>query len=74
MVNGSDTGSEFTSINDYGISFGLGLPIGRYSKIDTSFEYGQLGSTDNGLTKESYFNFRLALAFGDKWFTRRQIN
>ncbi|MDC9721682.1 MAG: hypothetical protein PSN34_02760 [Urechidicola sp.] len=74
MVNGSDTGSEFTSINDYGISFGLGLPIGRFSKIDTSFEYGQLGTTSNGLTKESYFNFRVALAFGDKWFNRRQIN
>lgn len=74
MVNGSDTGSEFTSINDYGISFGLGLPIGRFSKIDTSFEYGQLGATSNGLTKETYFNFRVALAFGDKWFKRRQIN
>lgn len=74
MVNGSDTGSEFTSISDYGISFGLGLPIGRFSKIDTSFEYGQLGETSNGLTKETYFNFRVALAFGDKWFNRRQIN
>jgi len=75
MVNGSDTGSEFSSINDYGISFGLGLPIGRrHSKIDTSFEYGQLGATSNGLTKESYFNFRIGLAFGDKWFGRRQIN
>ncbi len=74
MVNGSTTGSEFTSINDYGISFGLGLPIGRFSKIDTSFEYGQLGTTSNGLTKESYFNFRIGLAFGDKWFGRRQIN
>lgn len=75
MVNGSDTGNEFTSVKDFGISFGLGLPIGkRYSNIDTSFEYGQLGTTKNGLTKETYFNFRLALAFGDKWFTRRQIN
>lgn len=75
MVNGSSTGSEFTSIKDYGISFGLGLPMGRrYSKIDTSFEYGQMGTTSNGLTKETYFNFRLALAFGDKWFGRRQIN
>ncbi|PCI11680.1 MAG: hypothetical protein COB73_01455 [Flavobacteriaceae bacterium] len=74
-VNGSGTGSEFTSITDYGISFGLGLPVGkRYSKIDTSFEYGQMGTTSNGLTKETYFNFRVALAFGDKWFGRRQIN
>lgn len=74
-VNGSDIGNEFTSVKDFGISFGLGLPIGkRYSNIDTSFEYGQLGTTKNGLTKETYFNFRLALAFGDKWFGRRQIN
>ena len=75
MVNGSDAGNEFTSIKDYGISFGLGLPIGKsYSKIDASFEYGQLGTTSNGLTKENYFNFKIALAFGDKWFRRRQIN
>ncbi|MBV1887856.1 MAG: hypothetical protein KUG51_01045 [Urechidicola sp.] len=74
-VNGNSNGSEFTSINDFGISFGLGLPIGRkYSKLNTSFEYGKRGTTDNGLTKENYFNFRLGLSFGDKWFRNYEIN
>jgi len=75
LANGNNNGSEFTSIKDYGISFGLGLPVGkRYSMLDTSFEYGVKGTTSNGLTKENYFTFRVGLAFGDKWFGKREIN
>ncbi|GAB1308915.1 hypothetical protein KH5_15980 [Urechidicola sp. KH5] len=75
MTTGSDTPGSLTSINDFGISFGFGMPIGReYSKLNTSFEFGSRGTTDNGLTKENYFNFRLAIEFGSKWFRKYEIN
>ena len=73
----SSTGNptDFTEINDFGISFGLGLPIGnQLSKVNLSFEYGNRGNTTSGLIKEKYFNLRLGLDLTDKWFRKRKIN
>lgn len=75
MVNTDLDNPQFTSIDNFGISFGMGLPVGRgYSKLDASFEYGKRGTIDNGLTKENYFNFRIGIALSDKWFKKREIN
>lgn len=75
MVNSDLDNPQFTSIDDFGISFGLGFPVGRrFSKIDTSFEYGRRGTIENGLTKEDYFNFRVGISLSDKWFNKREIN
>lgn len=65
------------SIDDFGISFGLGLPVnagGFYSNITLGFEVGQKGTTNNGLIKENYVNFRLAFSFNDLWFQKRKYN
>jgi hypothetical protein len=43
------------SINDYGMNFGLGLPLG-FSKVDLGFEFGKRGTPKNGLFQENYFN------------------
>ena len=73
-VNGSNTGSNYTSIKDFGISFGIGLPAGnQLSNLNLGFEYGKRGKTDNGLVQENYFNFRLSLSLSDKWFSKRKI-
>lgn len=75
MFDGLSTGTEFTPVDDFGISFGLGLPLGnRYSKLDASFEYGKKGTVENGLTQENYFNFRIGLQFSAKWFNKNEIN
>jgi long-subunit fatty acid transport protein len=42
------------TINDYGMNFGLGLPLG-VSKIDVGFEFGKRGTTSSGLIQENYF-------------------
>jgi hypothetical protein len=62
-------------INEFGISFGVGLPVGRkFSNINIGFEYGSKGTTKNNLVKEDFFNINLSLSFNDKWFQKRKID
>ncbi len=62
-----------TEVNDFGISFGVALPMKGLSSINLGFELGTRGETNNGLVKENYFNFRLGLSLSDKWFRKNQI-
>lgn len=61
------------SINDYGMNFGLGLPLG-VSKIDLGFEFGKTGTTANGLIQENYFNVSVGFSIADKWFRKNLID
>lgn len=61
------------SINDYGMTFGLGLPVGL-SKINLGFEYGKKGTTTQNLIQENYFNFNVGFSLNDLWFRKREIN
>ena len=75
LINGTPGSNTFTGVNDFGISFGLGLPLGnRLSNVNVGFEYGKKGTTANGLLEEKYFNVRLSLSFNDKWFKKRIID
>ncbi|MCK5678092.1 MAG: hypothetical protein KAH72_06420 [Flavobacteriaceae bacterium] len=63
-----------TEIKEYGMSFGVSLPIGlRLSNVNLGFELGKRGTTDNNLIKENYYNFRLSLSLNDKWFRKQKI-
>ncbi|MQP24541.1 hypothetical protein GFJ94_05640 [Flavobacterium sp. LMO8] len=61
------------SINDYGMNFGLGLPVGL-SKINLGFEYGKKGTTTQNLIQENYFNINVGFSLNDLWFRKREIN
>ena len=61
------------SINDYGMTFGLGLPVGL-SKINLGFEFGKKGTTAQNLIQENYFNLNIGLSLNDLWFRKREIN
>jgi hypothetical protein len=74
MVDGSGNNTNFTPIDDFGISFGLGLPLQRLSSVNLGFEFGKRGTTNNNLIEENYFNFRLSLSLTDKWFEKRKID
>jgi hypothetical protein len=74
LVNGGGNTTGFTAINDFGISFGLGLPMKGLSNVNLGIEYGQKGTTVNNLIKENYFNFRLSLSLNDIWFQKREID
>jgi hypothetical protein len=74
LVNGTGAVGNFTEIKDFGISFGLGLPLKGLSNLNLGLEYGQKGSTINNLIQENYFNFKLSLSLNDIWFTKRRID
>ena len=62
-------------INDFGISFGVGLPVGRtISNLNLGVEFGNRGTTNAGLIKEKYVNFYLSLSLNDRWFIKRKYN
>ncbi len=75
------------NINDYGISFGLGLPIRKPDKsevsglrkklppmINIAIEIGQRGTLSNDLIKEKYLQVSLNLSLYDIWFVKRKFN
>ena len=75
LVDGSGTNSNFSEIKDFGISFGLGIPLKRLSTMNVGFEYGKRGTTDNNLIQENYLNLRLSLSLTDvNWFIKRRID
>ena len=75
LVDGNGNGTNFTNIKDFGMSFGLGLPLKRLSTVNMGFEFGKRGTTENNLIQENYFNLRLSLSLTDtNWFIKRKID
>ncbi|RDY59377.1 hypothetical protein [Flagellimonas nanhaiensis] len=71
------TGLEVNNkeINNFGITFGFGLPLGNsFSNLNLGFEVGRRGTTDANLIEESYFKFNVGLSLNDRWFVKRKIN
>ncbi|MDC6365571.1 MULTISPECIES: hypothetical protein [Flavobacteriaceae] len=62
-------------INNFGITFGFGLPLGNsFSNLNLGFELGRRGTTAANLVEESYFKFNVGLSLNDRWFIKRKIN
>ena len=61
-------------IKDFGINFGLGIPVGRLSKANLGVEFGQRGTDDFGLIKENYLNFMIGVSLNDLWFIKSMYN
>ncbi|MFC6859842.1 hypothetical protein [Zunongwangia atlantica] len=63
------------SIDEFGISFGFGLPIGGdFSNLNLGLEYGQRGTTSSGLIQENFFKLSIGLSLNDQWFVKRKFN
>ena len=63
------------SIDEFGISFGVGIPVGRlFSNANFAFEWGQRGTTVSNLVKETFFNINISLSLNDRWFEKRKFN
>lgn len=68
VVNGSE-------INNFGINFGLGLPLpNSFSNLNLGFELGRRGTTVANLIRENYLNISVGLSLNDKWFRKRKID
>src|SRR5690606_35510693 len=67
-------------INNFGITFGLGLPLSGapldtyFSNLNLGFELRRMGTTDANLIEESYLKINIELYLNDKWFQKRKIN
>lgn len=63
------------SINEFGISFGVGLPVGSFfSNANLGFELGKRGTTNSNLLQENFVNFQLSLSLNDRWFQKRKYD
>jgi len=63
-------------INKYAITGGVTLPfqksnINRMNSIDLGLELGRRGTIENNLIRQTFFNVRIGINFGDKWFGKR---
>ncbi len=70
-----------TQLNDYGMSFGLGLPIttgNSNTNINLGAKYGSLGTTESGLIKEKYLGVFVGVTISpgiyDRWFLKRKYD
>lgn len=66
---------ENESINEFGMSFGLGLPVGSFfSNANLGVEVGKRGTTNSNLIQENFVNFQLSLSLNDRWFNKRKFD
>ncbi len=62
-------------INEFGISFGAGLPAGNMlTNVNLGFEIGKRGTKTANLVEENFFNVFISLSLNDKWFQKRKFN
>ncbi len=69
-------------LKQYGISFGLGIPLTNSTKslsmINFGCEVGRKGTTENQLLQENFFNFfvgfSISPAIHEEWFHKRKYD
>lgn len=62
-------------INEFGISFGIGLPLPRsLTTVDLSLEAGRRGTTAKNLIKETFVNFTVGVSLYERWFVKTKYN
>jgi len=65
-----------TPLIEYAVTAGVGLPVGRnyllqnFSMVNIGVEYGQRGTTTNGLIKENILKVSLGFTINDRWFVK----
>jgi hypothetical protein len=67
--------SDFYQLKDYGITFGVGLPVKTLrSSINVAFTLGTRGTTDYNLVKENYGIITFNVTLHDLWFRKRRFD
>lgn len=62
-------------ISEYGISFGIGIPSGRYfTNANLGLEYGYRGTKSSGLVQENFISVFFSFSFNDRWFVEKKYN
>lgn len=62
------------SFNEFGISFGIGIPLRRsLSGINVGFEYSTRRTEAPGFMQEDFFRVNIGLNVYERWFVRRKF-
>lgn len=68
LVNGKQ-------LHDFGINFGLSLPVGRISTLDLAAKFGRRGTLSENTVEENYFRLYFGITFNDNsWFIKRKFD
>jgi hypothetical protein len=60
-------------LDEFGISFGLGLPIKKSrSTVNLSASFGKRGTIENGLVQENFVRFTLGVNVFENWFFKNK--
>jgi len=72
-----NTGLEINNekIKEFGISFGLGLPMGGlFSNGNIGLEIGKRGTQNQNLVQENFVNLQFSLSLNQRWFEKRKYD
>lgn len=77
-LNAIDQNKKIDGFNEYGATFGLGIPFRnsydyRTSYININFEYKKLKPKTGTMISEEYYGVSLNLNFSELWFFRRKV-
>jgi len=61
-------------IDGYSLNAGLSFPVRNFSSLNLAVEYGERGTTQDQLIRESYFQIYISATFNDRWFIRRRFD
>lgn len=62
-------------INEFGITFGMGLPIPRsLSTFNVALELGRRGTTASGLIQNNYLRITLGISVWERWFVKNKYH
>jgi len=68
LVNGNQ-------LHDFGINFGVSLPVSRLSTIDIGAKIGRRGAVSLNTIEENYFRLYFGVTFNDNsWFIKRKFD
>jgi hypothetical protein len=72
---GTVPGDEFYQMKDYGITFGVGMPVrSMRTSINVSFTLGTRGTMEYNLIEENYGIITFNVTLHDVWFRKRRFD
>ncbi len=64
---------ENNQINEFGITFGMGLPIPRsFSTLNIGIEVGRGGTKATNLIQDNYIRLNVGVSIWERWFVQRR--
>ncbi len=62
------------AVRDFGISFGMSLPVSRSCSLDMAMKFGKKGDKTVNTIEENYLKLYFGITFNDQWFIKRRFD